>query len=95
MNRMDKVINNGEILAQGFAKEWISDKIDDGYTQEEAENSLYNMLKGEGAIFTKKVGEVEIERSQWTESDWDNFNFNGSVPTIPVIQEFFKTPDIN
>ena len=95
MNKMDKVINKDEILTQGFAKDWIADKKDDGYTQEEAENSLYNMLKGEGAIFSKKIGEVEIPKTEWTQLDWEHFNLNGSVPTVPVIQEFFKTPDMN
>lgn len=95
MNKLNKLVNKEELLKLDFAKNYIAEMIDDGCTQDEAEGFLYNMLKGEGAIFTKKVGEVEVPKAEWSEGDWKHFELNGSVPTLPIIEEYFKEPERN
>ena len=95
MSKLDKLVNKDELMKLQFAKDWISNLVEDDCEVEDAENDLYNMLKGEGAILTKKVGEVEVPKNEWTETDWEHFNSNGSIPTLPVIEEYFKEPEIN
>ena len=95
MNKLNKLVNKEELLNLPFAKDYVAEYVEDGCTQDEAEGFLYNLLKGEGAIFTRKVGEVEVPKAEWSEGDWEHFELNGSVPTLPIIEEYFKEPEIN
>ena len=95
MSKLDKLVNKDELMKLAFVKSYIAEYVEDGCSEDEAEVFLYNLLKGEGAIFTRKVGEVEVPKAEWSEGDWKQFELNGSIPTSPIVEEFFKEPEIN
>ena len=80
-------LSNYEEVAEKMKKQIIS-HMQEGSTQDEAEQYVYMILKGEGFVYSRKVDTIVVPTNKWTETDWELNRINGAIPMYPVYKEY-------